>query len=242
MSLLVLMYHRARAERHGNAPEMLDAHFAALARRCRNVMPGDDLDPRALNVCVTFDDGTFDFYAVVFPLLRQHGLRALLAVPPLFVTARTDVPAAERRDVASDAAFAAPSAGGFCTWSELKEMTSSGHVQVAAHGFSHCRLDRRDADLAAEIDEPGKQLSDRLEQPVDSFVFPFGRFSSAAREAALRRYRHVFRIGGAMNHGWGRQVLYRVDADRMGTPTSLLEPRRLAGYRLRYYWNRLRRR
>lgn len=240
MRLLVLMYHRARVGRHGNSPEMLDAHFAQLVRVSHPVMPGDALDSRRLNVCVTFDDGTFDFHDVVFPLLRKHGLRALLAVPPRVVTERTDASAATRRAMESDAAFAAPELGGFCTWPELREMAASGHVQVAAHGFSHCRLDRSDVDLTVEIDEPAKQLSARLEQPVESFVFPFGRFSAAGRAEALRRYRYVFRIGGAMNRSWEQRVLYRVDADRMTTPTSLLTAGRLAAYRARFFWNRLR--
>lgn len=240
MRLLVLMYHRARAGRHGNPPDMLDAHFGELARRTRNVMPGEPLDPRRLNVCVTFDDGTFDFCDVVFPLLRKHGLRALLAVPPRFVQERADASAAVRSALESDTAFAAPERGGFCTWPELKEMSASGHVQVAAHGFSHCRLDADNVDVAAEIDGAGDRIAARLERPVEAFVFPFGRFSRRTRDAALRRYRYVFRIGGAMNRNWSRRVLYRVDADRMATPTSLLSGGRVAAYRARYFWNRLR--
>src|SRR5207253_3666710 len=89
MNLLVLMYHRARAGRHGNDPAMLEKHFRHIAANYRNVLPGDALDANRLNVCLTFDDAYFDFYATVYPLLMRHQLRAVLAVPPLVVRERS---------------------------------------------------------------------------------------------------------------------------------------------------------
>ena len=240
MSLLVLMYHRAREGRHGNSPAMLDAHFAHVAANCPNVLPGDVLHPGAVNVCLTFDDGYFDFYAMVFPLLQKYQLRALLAIPPNVVRPSVDVAHSMRIAVESDEAFENPGRGGFCTWPELEEMAESGRVSFAAHGFTHCRLDRPDVNLEWEIDQPKTELTTRLHLPIESFVFPFGRFSDLSLARARPRYRYLFRIGGALNHGWNHRVLYRVDADEMESPTSLFSPARFAGYRARYYWNRLR--
>lgn len=240
MSVLVLMYHRARAGRHGNPPEMLDAHFSYLAGHHPNVMPGDALTPGELNVCVSFDDGYFDFYATVFPLLRKHHLKALLAVPPAVirdaVTGNTD----ERLAIDHEAAFAHPDRGGFCTWPELEEMVASGHVAIAAHGYSHQRLDSPAANLEIEINAPQTLLTARFSHPVVSFVFPFGRYSARALDYTKRYYRHAFRIGGALNRSWESRLLYRVDADRMETPWALFSPGRLVRYRARSLWNRLR--
>ncbi|MCX6950922.1 MAG: hypothetical protein NTV51_01855, partial [Verrucomicrobia bacterium] len=119
MNLLVLMYHRARAGRHGNSPAMLDEHFAHLAKQHRNVMPGEALSPGAVNVCLSFDDGYFDFHATVFPLLRKHGLRALLAIPPRVIVDGVEADVAIRAGLEIEAAFADPAKGGFCTWGEL---------------------------------------------------------------------------------------------------------------------------
>jgi hypothetical protein len=241
MSLLVLMYHRARAGAHGNAPEMLDAHFALVAKYYQNVLPGEDLASGRLNVCLTFDDAYFDFYARVFPLLKKHGLRAVLAVAPLFVRETIEAPIGERMGLSVDEAFAQPARGGFCTWGELCEMVRSGRVQIAAHGYSHCRLDKADTDLTGEIEVPQRMLADRLGAPVESFAFPYGRYSAPALRRTRARYRHVFRIGGASNASWSRRLLYRVDADRMEAPESPFAPARLMRYRARYFWNRLRR-
>jgi peptidoglycan/xylan/chitin deacetylase (PgdA/CDA1 family) len=234
------MFHRARAGPHGNAPEMLDRHFAYVAKHHRCVLPGDWLKPGVLNVCLTFDDGYFDFYSIVFPLLKKHRLRALLAVPTSVVCERTTVPAEARLLSPSDVNEPHPSDGGFCTWSELRGMAESGRVTIAAHGLTHVRLDRDEIDLHAEVVVPQTLLSARIGQAVDTFVFPFGRFSDAALRKVSQTYRYAFRIGGADNLGWAARVLYRVDADAMTSPEQLFrQPRRLL-YRVRRYWNRAR--
>jgi peptidoglycan/xylan/chitin deacetylase (PgdA/CDA1 family) len=240
MSLLVLMYHRARAERHGNSPEMLDRHFAHIAAHHRCVLPGEKLEPGRLNLCLTFDDGYFDFYAVVFPLLAKHGLRALLAVPPSVLRERIGASAAERLSAPAEMSGIHPNAGAFCTWPELQEIAQSGCVAIAAHGFTHRRLDVNGSDLHAEVVVPQTLLAARLSQPVDSFVFPYGRFSSAALSLAKQTYRHVFRIGGADNQDWNGRILYRIAADNMLDPIALFAPHRLVLYRVRRYWNLLR--
>lgn len=242
MSLLVLMYHRAQACAYGNAPAMLDAHFSYIAANYLCVLPGDPIDDDALNVCLTFDDAYFDFYAVVFPLLKRHGLRAVLAVPPAVVQERAEFPADVRLGCEPNVNYNHPNYGGFCTWSELHEMAHSGHVAIAAHGLTHTRLDLADADLNSEIVAAQEVLTRRLGRPVDSFVFPYGRFSEKALACAQQHYRHTFRIGGADNPDWNRSLLYRIDADRLPAPEAPFTPTRRARYRARYLWNRLRRR
>jgi len=241
MNLVALMYHRARAGALGNAPAMLDAHFALIAARHACVLPGEPLDPRRLSVCLTFDDAYYDFYAVVFPLLRKHGLRALLAVPAIVVHEHVDASPEERLCAKTDVDCTHPRDLGFCTWPELREMADSGHVAVAAHGYTHRPLDSATVDFHTEIIVAKTILASRLDQPVESFVFPYGRFNPPALQKVTALYRHAFRIGGAVNRGWAR-LLYRVDADRLSSPGAPFTSGRLAAGRVRYFWNRLRRR
>ncbi|MBS0632872.1 MAG: polysaccharide deacetylase family protein [Verrucomicrobia bacterium] len=236
MSLLALMYHRARSGPYGNTPAMLDAHFAHIAANYACVLPGDNLDPDRLNVCLTFDDASYDFYAVVFPLLAKHNLCAVLAVPPVVVSERVDLEPHIRLLVESDFSDGA----GYCTWTELREIARSGLVAIAAHGYTHRPLDGSDVDLHTEIVSSKLLLSARLGCPVDSFVFPYGRFSPRALQLVQQHYAHAFRIGGADNLNWDRPLLYRVGADRLPSPTApFSQPKRL-GQRARRYWNRLR--
>ncbi len=238
MNLLVLRYHRARAGRQGNPTRLLNAHFAHIAYCCANRMPGEPLAPGVTNVCLNFDDGFYDFYALVYPLLVKHDLRALLAVAPHYIRDFVDAPPDERLSLDQEAAFASPERGGFCTWSELEEMTASGHVTIAAHGNSRLRLDHPDVDLAAEIERPRITLMKRLSLPVQSFVFPDGKCSPRTLQFARQHYRFVFGNGGAANRDWNQPVLYRIDADEMPSPTAPFARARRAVYRVRFWWHR----
>ncbi len=227
MNLLALMYHRAREGPYGNSPETLDAHFAYIARHYRCVMPGDELALDQLNVCVTFDDAYSDFHSVVLPLLRRHGLRALVAVAP---------------NVLDEPSGAVTEQGlrprEHCTWRQLEDAVSTGYVDIGAHGLNHVPLDAVDeVDLHAEIVLAKEILTSRFRREVSSFILPYGRFSKSSLALAWQHYRHVFRIGGADNAGWNANLIYRVDADQMSSPERLFGATRLLGHRLRRYWN-----
>ena len=240
MTLIVPMYHKASVGRHGNSVSMLDAHFAFIARNCHCVLPGDPLHEHKLNVALTFDDAYFDFYAVVFPLLSKHRLRALLAVPVALITERADASATTRLQACSQRLHDSCVPDAYCTWPELTEMAASGTVRVAGHGFNHVRLDLPDSDLHTEIVVPQTMLAARTGQEVSSFVLPYGRFTGAALACAKEHYRYVFRIGSADNDDWSGNLLYRIDADEMSAPNALFSRPRRATYRMRRHWNALR--
>ena len=240
MTLLVPMYHKASAGRHGNSAEMLDAHFAFIARHCHCVLPGEPLDPGRTNVLLSFDDAYFDFYATVFPLLIKHGLRALLAVPVLAIFDTTSASAASRLDACSDRGQEGERRGAHCTWPEVAEMAASQAISIASHGFSHVRLDRPQVDLHTEVVVSKTMLAARTGRTITSFVLPYGRFSAETLAYARQHYRFVFRIGSADNPDWMRKVLYRIDADEMSSPDDLFSRRRRATYRWRRHWNAVR--
>jgi peptidoglycan/xylan/chitin deacetylase (PgdA/CDA1 family) len=240
MTLLVLMFHRAQAGRYGNSVQSLEAHFAHLARACNCVLPGDPLDRRRLNVCLSFDDAYYDFFAFVPPLLEKHDLRALLAVPPGMIQERTAASHGARLALSVGDTAAHPEGGGLCTWPELESLAATGRVAFAAHGRSHIRLDEDGVDLQREVVVPHLELEQRLHLPVESFVYPFGRFDRTVHALARQSYRYVFRIGAASNASWEAPLLYRVDGDRMASPTVLLSPLRRLRYRWNAGWNRLR--
>ncbi len=237
MTLLVPMFHKASAGRHGNSAEMLDAHFAFIARNCHCVLPGEPLDPGRLNVLLSFDDAYFDFYATVFPLLLRHGLRALLAVPVLAIFDATSASPSTRLVACSERGLEDEPHGAHCTWPELAEMAASQSISIASHGFSHVRLDRPEADLHTEVVVSKTMLAARTGRTIDSFVLPYGRFTAETIAYARQHYRFVFRIGSADNPGWRGKVIYRIDADEMSSPEALFSRRRLATYRWRRRWN-----
>jgi peptidoglycan/xylan/chitin deacetylase (PgdA/CDA1 family) len=240
LSLLAPAYHRAREGALGNSPAMFEAHFRHIAENYRCVLPGDHLDPDRLNVCLTFEDGYFDFHQEILPLLERFDLRAVLAVAPGLIPAKVELSAAGQRVRADGAAKPHEIPETLCTWDELRTIARSGRVAFAAHGLNRIPLDRSKIDVDREIVYPGEFLSSLLGVKVDSFVFPFGRHTSSMLAAARQSYRHVFLNGSAMNAGWSASALFRVDADQMKTPDGIFAPDRLRAYRWRAWWNRLR--
>lgn len=144
------------------------------------------------------------------------------------VDPRVDAAPSARLAPGTDEAFAPPAHGGFCTRDELREMTASGRVAVAAHGSRQVRLDAPPAPLVSEIEAPQEVLATRLGRKVDSLVFPFECYSRRALDCGRHRYRYALRLGGALNRDWNQELLHRVDANAMESPTALLAPPRLA--------------
>lgn len=191
--LLILMYHKAGFSKRSNSPAMLDEHFAAI-KRYPIVLPGQPLTS-GLNLCLTFDDATADFADIIYPLLQKHNLPALLAVPTVLL----DTP-------------------GYCSWSALQAM----NVTFASHTHTHANL-KTATNLTYELTHSKMLLEDKLGQPIDTFVFPFGAYSKQAIKEAKKHYSYLMRIGGAYNFSWNDPLLYRVSADNLISPLSVLK-------------------
>jgi peptidoglycan/xylan/chitin deacetylase (PgdA/CDA1 family) len=73
---------------------------------------GRELPPRA--VVLTIDDADQSVYELAFPLLQKYGMRAHLFVP----TAKVGSTWSELE---------------VCTWEQLKEMATSGHIIIESH-------------------------------------------------------------------------------------------------------------
>ncbi|MBZ5588240.1 MAG: polysaccharide deacetylase family protein [Acidobacteriia bacterium] len=245
--LLILMYHRAVDCRLGNSVPVLRAHFAHLRERCNVVLPGEPLLGQRLNVCLSFDDAYADFHGLVFPLLEELSLHALLAVPTAFVIEKTGRGLEERLSVSPDGDAAMQ--GGvfkekapFCTWEELREIASSGLVRIASHGHSHADLTRADVNVEFEASHSKALLERRLGVPVSTFVYPFGRVNRRSHAAVKREFAYAMRIGSALNTDWRpvRQPLCRVVADAVPDIVRLLSRASLARFEAKWAANRIR--
>lgn len=240
MTLLVLSYQRAYAGTDGNSPEMLDAHFEYLAANFANVLPGDPMPSDRLACCLGFDGAFRDFYDRVYPLLLKHNLRAVLAVSPAMIRSDSNGGEERRRVQGSTQPQSKNGPRQFCTWGELQKMVSSGLVTIAAHGYTHRPLDDASNDVATEVHVPRTLLSSRLHVPVETFVFPFGRYCRTALREACDGYRHVFVDATATNQDWSRSIVFRISGNNLKTPTEPFEGGRFLKYRVRALWYRMR--
>ena len=233
--LTVVMYHHINSDDLplSNSDRMMEEHLALISKRFTTLFPGDPIVSNA--VCLTFDDAYFDFYHYVFPLLKKYNLKALLAVPSMYILQDTDVAPERRLSLKHHEIYEGDNYktdAPFCTYTELREMVKSGHVMVASHGMNHINLSDEGVDLEQEIFGSKVALEENLGCRVDSFVLPYGKYNDATVALAREHYSYVFRIGNALNPSWdgiGRLV-YRVKGDALKTPDELFKPLKKLGF------------
>jgi hypothetical protein len=126
-------------------------------------------------VMLTFDDGLRWVYDVAFPLLRRYDAKVVCFVCPGLI---------EDHHGAGESA-----SSNLCTWAMLREMASSGLVDVQGHGLRHARVwvDRRVIGFLGE--HSGWSVGN--ERVIESFDRPgFGGASPRCRTPGMPMRRH----------------------------------------------------
>lgn len=182
--LPVLMYHHMVPEGQDcNAMTITPGKFRAdldiiLAKGYTPVLPGELAEGAPLPekpILITFDDGYRSNYDLVYPILREYGVKACISIIVLMPDLPTD---------------------NFCTWEQLREMTDSGLVEVGSHSYRLHNLgedkgnyekdgtngvERRpgesDGDFQARVLDDIQKSHDRIAAELGSvtcFAYPFG--------------------------------------------------------------------
>ena len=180
----VLMYHHMVPEGQDcNAMTITPGKFRAdldiiLAKGYTPVLPGELAEGAPLPekpILITFDDGYRSNYDLVYPILREYGVKACISIIVLMPDLPTD---------------------NFCTWEQLREMTDSGLVEVGSHSYRLHNLgedkgnyekdgtngvERRpgesDGDFQARVLDDIQKSHDRIAAElgnVTCFAYPFG--------------------------------------------------------------------
>lgn len=109
---------------------------------------------------LTFDDGYEDFYTDAFPLLKQYQIKATVYVITDFI-GRT----------------------GFMNKRQLREIASSGLVEIGSHTLNHVNLKYTSSEEAKlQITESKETLIELLHVPVKTFAYPSGGYNEVTVE------------------------------------------------------------
>lgn len=149
--------------------------------------------PRA--VALMFDHARASLWTIAYPLLKQYGLRAIAYAIPGRVD---DAPAVRKSldDDPGDPMVADAGSQPFATWPELREMVSSGWVDVQSNSWSHSLIFRNGHRV--DIVRPDREPESVLERARMSlgdpptFVGPeqlgYPLFAVASRLSDVRQY------------------------------------------------------
>lgn len=182
-TVTVLCYHRfgTRGSRLNVTPAAFEAQMEFLSRNGYNVVPVSKLaaflDGRealpAKTVAITIDDGYKSMFEVALPILRKFGFAATVYLYTDFV-----------------------GAGDALTWAQMKEMTSSGLVDIQPHSKTHANLtlrlpgetEARYRDrIRREVEVPVATLRERLSMTSFSYAYPYGDVNDYVIELLARQ-------------------------------------------------------
>ena len=148
------MYHHVDSDRCSNDYEIFESHLEYISKNFNTTFPTLHMPKKP--ICLVFDDGYYDFYKLIFPLLKKYNLKALLGVTPKYILDDTDKDDELRLSYEHNELFENYKDATFCTYTELKEMQDSGLIQIVSHSYSHKNLLEDDVNLEEELVESKK--------------------------------------------------------------------------------------
>ena len=229
-----MMYHHVGSDRCSNDLKIFEQHLEYISKNFTTVFPTMDELPQK-PICLVFDDGYYDFYKFIYPLLKKYELKALLAVTPKYILDDTDIDDTIRLGFKHNDLFKEYKNATFCTYKELKEMQQSGYVQIVSHSYSHKNLLEKDVDLQEELLKSKDTIETKLCNRVESFVFPFGKYNKQILNVTKKYYKYVFRIGNAINRDFNgiNGVIYRIDGDFLTSADEIFSLKNILKFRFK---------
>lgn len=195
--LLILMYHsilddESRSGKYIITPKALEEDMLYLKEKGYEFITVSDLISYKNNqrdlpqkcVTLTFDDGYYNNYNYLFPLLKKHNLKAVLSVVGIYA----DMYSKEGEVMNNNYSHA--------TWTQLKEMSESGLVEIENHSYNMHDYAVRKGILRNKnedkhhykilLNEDILKMQERMKKYIGEepacFTYPFGSVNEEARE------------------------------------------------------------
>ena len=235
-----MMYHHVSSDRCSNDLEIFEQHLAYISENYTSLFPTFEKLPKKA-ICLVFDDGYYDFYKFIYPLLKKYDLKALLAVVPKYILDDTDKDDVTRLGFEHNDLFKEYKNATFCTYKELTEMSKSGHIQVVSHSYSHKNLLENHVNVKEELIKSKEIIEQKLNTEVESFVYPFGKYNQEILDETMKHYKYSFRIGNAINHDFHgiNGVIYRIDGDFLKSPHEIFQFKNMLKFKFKAYIKQL---
>jgi len=229
-----MMYHHVNSDRCSNDYAIFEKHLEYVSMHFTTLFPTTQQLPKNA-ICLVFDDGYYDFYRLIYPLLKKYKLKALLGVVPSVTLESCALDDTTRLAPEHNDLFQEYKKGTFCTYEELKEMQESGHVQIASHSLRHVNLLEDHVSLYEELKVSQEILEKELNTKVESFIFPFGKYNQKVLEETQKYYKYAFRIGNGVNPDFNgvNGVIYRIDGDNLKNASSIFSFKNIIRFKLK---------
>ena len=133
-------------------------------------------------IIVTFDDGYIDMYKNVFPILQKYNAKVTLFTITDFLNLYPN----------------------YLTWSQARELQSSGLVDVESHTLSHFSLtDKRfsSTEVRNQLYSSKQAIEWYLKKPVNFVAYPSGLYTQEVEDLTKDvGYRGAFTVDYGLSH------------------------------------------
>ena len=134
-----------------------NGYTTVTCRELAGYLSGEGTMPEKA-VILTIDDGKLGVYKNAFPLLQKYNMKAVLSVIGTEIHAASEAPQLRSESPAP-----------YCTWAELKELSDSGHVEIASHTYGF-HVYRHDGRIGADCGEEDSMAEFRMDAYKDYHV------------------------------------------------------------------------
>ena len=187
----ILMYHLVLEGSKGNkyivSPADFENDLKYLRENGYTTVVMQDLIDHVYNgaelpekpVVLTFDDGYYNNYVYVYPLLKKYDSRAVISIVGAYTDLYSKTP-----DTHVNYAH--------MSWANVKEISDSGYVEIQNHTYDLHSLDKGRSGskrnsgeseqeyekmLRADVGELQEECLEKLGKAPDTFTYPFGLVS-----------------------------------------------------------------
>lgn len=142
----IFLYHQI----HPNAkvtPELFESHLAWLQKKGYETLTMSEYIEKGAKkktTLITLDDGYYDNYKYVFPLLKKYGMKATIFLNTFYIAEKRKTEeeirlhdSANQEAVRKYLACGCAESSQYMSWEEIQEMYESGLIDFQAHSHRH---------------------------------------------------------------------------------------------------------
>ncbi len=145
----IFLYHQVNND-SAVTPELFEEHLKILKEKKINTIKISDLlikDKEKNAMLITLDDGYYDNYKYVFPLLKKYNMKATIFLNSFYIgDKREEEPNILNNQEANYLSIkkylkeGSAISSQYMTWEEIREMHESGLVDFQAHSHKHTAI------------------------------------------------------------------------------------------------------
>lgn len=146
----VFLYHQVNPISSNVSPELFEEHLKIIKKYNMETITISEYYNKNINknsILLTFDDGYYDNFKYVFPLLKKYNMKATIFLNTLYIMdKRENEPEIKDNNTVNLEAMKKYIENGeatinqYMSWEEIKDMYDSGLVDFQAHSHKHMAI------------------------------------------------------------------------------------------------------